>query len=65
MERPSDNANRHQYEPHDAPDPMRRDFDILTVATICCAIGAGVLMAGTCVLLGHLSAWVMAWAVSE
>lgn len=42
----------HQYEPHDAPDPMTRDFYVGAVIVACSLVGAAVIVVAACCAVG-------------
>lgn len=43
----------HQYEPHDAPDPMTRDFYVGAVIVGVCLIGAAAIVLAACCAVGR------------
>lgn len=42
----------HQYEPHDAPDVMTRDFTVAAVVTVLCLLGAAAVLLLVCGAVG-------------
>lgn len=42
----------HQYEPHDAPDPMTRNAVVAAIAVACSIIGAAVIVLAACCAVG-------------
>lgn len=42
----------HQYEPHDAPDPMTRTLTVAAVIVACSLVGAAVIVVAACCAVG-------------